>query len=1068
HPDIVALIEYGDYKGRFYEILEYAAGGALDEKTSDGKYKYLPVTEATAEQIVKEVINAFDACHKAGIIHRDIKPGNLFYKNVVLHDDGKYEGDDILVGDFGISSSFDIDAGMSKHMTQTNARTDGYAAPEAYSGVIGPEWDYYSLGVTLWELLTGKEPFVNEKGQALYPGQIALDTMQGRTADLLLSRSPELSGRTQQLIRGLMTVRHDKRWGHKEVSRFLAGETVEVFSQVRDLPTLEIAGERCGSYKEIAQALIAHPDEGKNLIYKGKLVAYLIKIDQQAAEKMLDIIDDYSAKNELDLGLTHVAYSLCPNLPFAVDDGHTIASLQDFQSLLVTNPEAVTPWLWETSFYTYLEVIGLGGIGKKVQEIAETDDSDFKLAPRILVALDGNEIAPFQDGINNAIKLKTLEQLYNLPEYLKERVLLFIERKSGVLSAWIENMTGLDMDLWLYKLKNQEYKLIAWGKWKYFTLFLEKKDIQRYEVYSEEQEDGEALWGCKDPVHGAVLLQPIWEKVATWGSITDSFIVKKNGKWGVIKRDGSVIIPFTYIDEIEVFDEERGLYQVLVRLDEYKSEYQIITEKGDILYNGYYLKKYSAPGKPFDVIQPEMQTCKLLSKDFQVLKEAKDFEVYYFDGQNYVWMWNNDQMYICNSEGKVMEKTPYYGRNYRHHYYDYNYYKADITDLLVVEKNGVYGVVAPNGSVIIDAGYDAFKGLRSSSKDDHHRVWACVKKDGKWGIINARTGELIMPCLYNTMQENFESGDFYLCEKGGIYELYHKEDASLDKFVLQCKIKKNGNKYEILNPKGKICDTVLYIRDFAEKYDDDGYSFYYFYPFIYSNCLVCFDGTNFISFNVKTLKTTPREVEYYDGEYLLKCIDGKQLWQLINNLKQQNKIPEMNKLVKYTWEHFYDKEDWETARRILFFIKANNMEGLSGSYDYYRAKMAYTLQCQENYEDAVEYYEDAIERNPNVTWYYQSCSFSYIQIKKYDQALSCCNRGLQLYPDDPYLLNSKGYALSCLGKHKEAITFYSMAIEHGKEEKDKARYYNNRGHSYKSLGMQDKADADYRTAKKYE
>jgi serine/threonine protein kinase len=148
HPDIVQLIEYGDYNSRFYEILEYAEGVALNEKTRDGSWKYLPVTEENVLQIVKEAVNAFAACHKAGIIHRDIKPGNLFYKNA--------NGTDLLIGDFGISSSYDIQDGMSKHLTQTAARTEGYAAPEAYSGVIGPETDYYSLGVPCGNCLPGK------------------------------------------------------------------------------------------------------------------------------------------------------------------------------------------------------------------------------------------------------------------------------------------------------------------------------------------------------------------------------------------------------------------------------------------------------------------------------------------------------------------------------------------------------------------------------------------------------------------------------------------------------------------------------------------------------------------------------------------------------------------------------------------------------------------------------------------------------------------------------------------------------------------------------------------------
>jgi serine/threonine protein kinase len=469
HPDIIALIDTGEYKGRHFSILEYAEGGTLEDKNPDGTWRYLPVSEEAGRQIVRETINAFDACHKAGIIHRDIKPGNLFCKNT--------DGSDIVVGDFGISSYFDAEEGKSNHLTQTSARTEGYAAPEAYSGVIGPELDYYALGVTLWEILTGEDPFVNEKGQTLYAGQIMLDTMHGKVADTLFSRpvSAKISPDMQRLIRGLLTVRHDKRWGHAEVTRWLAGESVEVFAETRDIPPVEIGGVSCASYREIAQALLAHPNQGKNFIYKGKLTNYLVKIDQKFSEKILDLQDSYSEKNELNHGLIHIACSLCPNLPFPLDAKHAVSSLEDIIAMLESAPDAIIPWLREEErgFYVYLTVAGLEAVGKKILEIVKTSDNDFRIANRIMAALKGNSIAPFQDGVNNGIVLESLEHLYNLPPYLQERVLLFVERKSGFLPAWIENVSGRDLDFW--------YTADAKKRtWQDFCQFLKDKHQRRF------------------------------------------------------------------------------------------------------------------------------------------------------------------------------------------------------------------------------------------------------------------------------------------------------------------------------------------------------------------------------------------------------------------------------------------------------------------------------------------------------------------------------------------------------------------------------------------------------------
>lgn len=497
HSGIVKLFEYGEYQGHFYSVLEYAEGGSLDDKTPEGKYKYLPLSEDDALQIVGETINAFDACHKAGIIHRDIKPGNLFFKNAVFTD-GVYKGSTVLVGDFGIASSFEADMGMSKRMTETRARTEGYAAPEVYSGVIGPEMDYYSLGVTLWVLLTAEEPFVNEKGHALYPGQIMLDTMQGKTAENLLARSPQISARMKNLLRGLLTVRHDKRWNYAEVTRFLAGENVEVFDEVRTLPLVEIGGEKCSSYREIAEALIKHPEEGKTFVFRGKLPAYLIKVDQKLADRLLDLIDQYSEQKKETEGLFHIAWSLCPNMAFPIDHGQKIESLQDMLSILETDPSALLPFLRDESkgFYAYLEATGLGDHGKQVREIAGSVRGNIRAVSRIVVAFQGNSIAPFQDGVNNELKLSSIEQLETLPDYLKERVPILIQRNYGPLPAWIENMTAKDLDLWLARLEERKALIEKEGMWKYFTLFLEGKDLAFFIDYLIKEGDAESILGA--------------------------------------------------------------------------------------------------------------------------------------------------------------------------------------------------------------------------------------------------------------------------------------------------------------------------------------------------------------------------------------------------------------------------------------------------------------------------------------------------------------------------------------------------------------------------------------------
>jgi serine/threonine protein kinase/tetratricopeptide (TPR) repeat protein len=476
HPGIVSIMDSGEYKGRFFTTLEYAAGGALDDKQPDGSFKYLPAGEDEAAGIVREIIDAFEVCHKAGVIHRDIKPGNLLYKNAPAQD--KAAGG-ILVGDFGIASLFEAEEGMSKHMTETGARTEGYAAPEVYAGVIGKELDYYALGVTLWVLLTGREPFVDEEGRSLNINQIMLDTIQGKTADSLLSRSPHIRADMKKLIRGLLTVRHDKRWGYDEVKRHLDGEDVEVFHEEHTLPIVKIGGENCASYKEIAEAILKHPDEGKKFVFQEKLSNYLIKIDQKRADQVDEVIDRYSAEKREDEGTVFIAYSLCPNMPFEVDHGRSITGFKDILKILEDDPQALLPCLKDEKkgFYAYLEVMNLAEEGEKVKEIVKSASGGIRAATRIIAAFQGNVIEPFQDGINGEYRLSAIKDLAYLPDYLKDRTLIFIERNCGLLPAWIENLNGRNLDDWFSLLAEWREHVEEHGAWDYFNLFLQGKEI---------------------------------------------------------------------------------------------------------------------------------------------------------------------------------------------------------------------------------------------------------------------------------------------------------------------------------------------------------------------------------------------------------------------------------------------------------------------------------------------------------------------------------------------------------------------------------------------------------------
>jgi tetratricopeptide (TPR) repeat protein len=146
HPNIVQIHNIGEADGLPYFELEYVEGGSLDRRL-DGTPWTAPRAAALVEALARGVAEA----HRVGIIHRDLKPGN-----VLLAADGTPK-----VTDFGLAKALGSDAGLTR--TDSILGSPGYMAPEQATGkakLVGPLADVYSLGAILYELLTGRPPFV--------------------------------------------------------------------------------------------------------------------------------------------------------------------------------------------------------------------------------------------------------------------------------------------------------------------------------------------------------------------------------------------------------------------------------------------------------------------------------------------------------------------------------------------------------------------------------------------------------------------------------------------------------------------------------------------------------------------------------------------------------------------------------------------------------------------------------------------------------------------------------------------------------------------------------------------
>jgi serine/threonine protein kinase len=143
HAAIVPVYDFGEDNGQPYLVMRYMTGGSLASRLKDGP---VPIYQAAA--VIQRVSAALDEAHKRGIIHRDIKPGNVLFDQY----------DDAFLSDFGIARLTEATAALTGSAI---IGTPAYMSPEQARGdaSVDGRADVYSLGVILFEMLSGQAPY---------------------------------------------------------------------------------------------------------------------------------------------------------------------------------------------------------------------------------------------------------------------------------------------------------------------------------------------------------------------------------------------------------------------------------------------------------------------------------------------------------------------------------------------------------------------------------------------------------------------------------------------------------------------------------------------------------------------------------------------------------------------------------------------------------------------------------------------------------------------------------------------------------------------------------------------
>ena len=327
---------------RDYELMEYLRGGTLSQYGLGEdlrKFRHIALQGAAAL-----------AClHNWGVIHKDIKPGNFFFRDA--------DATQLVVGDFGISSIIQPDREVVR---TSQARTPAFAAPEMYEDVIDGEVeidqraDFYSLGITLLYLWLGHSPFGKNERLMMRMKQ------EGR-----LPHVNELPSEVSTIIRGLTSLNPVKRWGYEEVVRWFKGEDVPVDTSSAYLryKTFILDAERnlsAHDLKELVPLLHANQDVSRSFLYSKRISQWLDECGNAKMSVVLnDIVDNRYPHNQ-QAGLAAAIYALEPNFPYYDIHGHACDNLHDTAMSLLQYADEYTVILQDSfnPLFSYIESHG--------------------------------------------------------------------------------------------------------------------------------------------------------------------------------------------------------------------------------------------------------------------------------------------------------------------------------------------------------------------------------------------------------------------------------------------------------------------------------------------------------------------------------------------------------------------------------------------------------------------------------------------------------------------------------------------------------------------------------------
>ena len=318
NPKVLPLVKSLNGKGFLVDVYDYGVSEFQGQKCDYELMQYCPLgpvssrkdLRGNADAILKIAFStalALDACHKAGFIHKDVKPANILIENEKTWH--------CLLCDFGISDV--LVNGQAKTLQN---RTPIYASPEMYDPKtcvikegktwckLTPATDYYSLGMTILSLWLGESAFMAEVDLAYEKREENIEVPEDMPEPL------------RTITQGLLVANPEDRWSLKEMLEKKAGKDVKIRKSIKVVYSHE-KNQIAHSIEELAAFMVEDLGLAKQYIYTGMLSDWLKPMPELQA-KVKEIVRD--TQNNQDLGCLQVIHTLNPlydiNLNCKTDD----------------------------------------------------------------------------------------------------------------------------------------------------------------------------------------------------------------------------------------------------------------------------------------------------------------------------------------------------------------------------------------------------------------------------------------------------------------------------------------------------------------------------------------------------------------------------------------------------------------------------------------------------------------------------------------------------------------------------------------------------------------------------